>query len=244
METQSRSGMDGPGAGRASADPPSAGAPSAGADGGMPLAELVASLALATDLAMAHPVEQGLGTCIIATRMAELAGLSVEERSRTLYLALLRHSGCTTENDQLAALAGDEIRLSGRMAPLCGSTGADYLRTIARFATEGRSFLSAAITVGRLVAGMREFEAVNRAICEVAQMLAARLGFDALVTTEIGAVYERWDGAGFPNHLKGEHIPLTIRLTQVADLATVLHDLGHEDPASVVAERVGERLRP
>jgi hypothetical protein len=33
-------------------------------------------MALATDLAMGHPVEQGLGTCIVSTRLAELAGLS------------------------------------------------------------------------------------------------------------------------------------------------------------------------
>jgi len=69
------------------------------------LAELVASLALATDLAMGHPLEQGLGTCLVSTRMAELAGLTAAEVKQTFYVALLRHIGCTTENQALANLA-------------------------------------------------------------------------------------------------------------------------------------------
>ena len=47
------------------------------------LSELVASLALAADMAMGHPMEQGLGTCIVATRMGELAGLTSADLSST-----------------------------------------------------------------------------------------------------------------------------------------------------------------
>src|SRR4051794_33452605 len=115
--------------------------------GGLPRIELVATLALATDLAMGHPVEQGLGSCIVATRLAELAGVSAAERSRTLHLALLRHIGCTTENDGLARIAGDEIRLSARLAPLSGGSGSTYMREILRAAIEGRSPLSAAAAI-------------------------------------------------------------------------------------------------
>jgi HD-GYP domain-containing protein (c-di-GMP phosphodiesterase class II) len=206
--------------------------------------ELVASLALATDVAMGHPVEQGLGASILATRLAELAGLTAAERARTTDLALLRHIGCTTENDSLAALAGDEIRLAARLAPLSGSKSSDYIRAIARLATEGRSPFDAALTLARVANGMRQFDAVNRAICEVAQSLAGRLGFGPEHVTEIAAVYERWDGSGFPFHLRAEAIPVTIRVSQVADLATALHDLGHEDPARVVRERAGSGFDP
>jgi HD-GYP domain-containing protein (c-di-GMP phosphodiesterase class II) len=206
--------------------------------------ELVASLALATDLGMGHPVEQGLGTAIVGGRLAELAGLTPAERARTVDLSLLRHIGCTTESDRMAELAGDEIRLAGRVAPLSGSKASAYLRAIVRLSTEGKTPLEAALAVARLLPGMREFESLNRAICEVAQSLAGRLGFGPEHVTEIAAVYERWDGAGFPYHLKAEAIPITIRVSQVADLATVLHDLGHDDPARVVRERAGSGFDP
>ena len=107
---------------------------------GLSLSELVASLALATDLAMGHPLEQGLGACLVATRMAELAGLPPEEARRTFFVALLRHIGCTTENQALAALVGgDEVGLSAQLNPLSGATGTEYVGAFLRFATAGRS---------------------------------------------------------------------------------------------------------
>jgi HD-GYP domain-containing protein (c-di-GMP phosphodiesterase class II) len=208
------------------------------------LAELVASMALATDMALGHPMEQGLGTCIIATRMGELAGLSADDLAQTYYLALLRHIGCTSENDGLAALVGDEIRFSGSIDHLSGARAGEYMAAFLRFVTAGKPPLAKVSATARLLMGMRDFNAANRAICEVAQMLASRLGFPDAVTKAVGTVYERWDGKGFPNRLKGPAIPVPIRLTQVADLASALHDLGHEDPVAVVRERSGSGFDP
>ena len=39
--------------------------------------------------------------------------------------------------------------------------------------------------------------------CEVAQMLAQRLGFGERVRQDLGYVYERWDGRGLPNGARG-----------------------------------------
>jgi hypothetical protein len=101
------------------------------------LAELVASLALATDLAMAHPLEQGLGACLVSTRMAELAGLTADDVRLTFYVSLLRHIGCTTENHALADLVGDEVALSATLNPLSGATGPEYIGAFVKFATAG-----------------------------------------------------------------------------------------------------------
>jgi HD-GYP domain-containing protein (c-di-GMP phosphodiesterase class II) len=208
------------------------------------LAELVASLALATDMAMGHPMEQGLGTCVVSTRLGELAGLSEEQRRHVYYLALLRHIGCTTGNAGLAAMVGDEIRLGGELAPLSGAKGSEYVAAFARFVTSGKPPLARVAALGRLARGMTGFNAANRAICEVAQMLGSRLGFDADTTRALGTVYERWDGKGFPDKLRGEAIPLPVRVTQVGDLAAALHDTGHEDPAEVIRSRAGSGFDP
>jgi HD-GYP domain-containing protein (c-di-GMP phosphodiesterase class II) len=208
------------------------------------LAELIASLALATDMAMGHPMEQGLGTAILATRMGELAGLVPDDLSRTYYLALLRHIGCTTEREALAGLVGDEIALGADLDPLTGAKASEYVAAFAHFVTAGGGPLDKARAIGRLAAGLRGFTAANKAICEVAQMLASRLGFDSEFTDALSTVYERWDGKGMPNHVKGSSIPVTVRLTQVADLASALHDLGQEDVVTVVRSRAGSGFDP
>src|SRR5437763_155388 len=141
-------------------------------ESGLSLAELVASLALATDLAMGHPLEQGLGACVVATRLAELAGLAPDEVRRTFYVALLRHIGCTTDNQGLAELVGgDEVELSARLNPLSGGTAPQYLGAFVRYATEGRPVLAKVRATGRIVAGLRGFGDAQRAICEVARTL-------------------------------------------------------------------------
>jgi HD-GYP domain-containing protein (c-di-GMP phosphodiesterase class II) len=208
------------------------------------LAELVATMALATDMAMGHPMEQGLGAAIVATRMAELAGLPHDDLSRTYHLALLRHIGCTTERDGLAAMVGDEIGLGAKLDPLSGAKGSEYMGAFVRFVIAGKPALAKARAMAQLMVGMRSFNATNQAICEVAQMLASRLGFDRTFTDAIATVYERWDGKGFPNHVKGEAIPVATRISQVADLVAALHDLGVADVPGVVKSRSGSGFDP
>ena len=212
---------------------------------GLTLAELVASLALATDLAMGHPLEQGLGSCLVATRLGELAGLPPDEVRRTFYVSLLRHIGCTTENQALADLVGgDEVELSGLLNPLSGATGPEYLGAFLRYATSGRPVLEKVRATGRMASGLRGFGPAQRAICEVARTLAARLGFDPETVHAVGTVYERWDGKGMPNRLRGGQIPAPVRLSQVADLVAALHDLGRTDLDEVVRSRSGGGFDP
>jgi len=211
---------------------------------GLSLSELVSSLALATDLAMGHPLEQGLGACLVGTRMAELAGLPPEERRITFFVALLRHIGCTTENDSLGALVGDEVALSAELNPLTGAKGSEYLAAFFRFATAGRSPADKVRIGGRLAWGLRGFGAANRAICEVAQLLATRLGFEPAMVAAVATVYERWDGKGIPNHLHGEQVPLPVRMSQVADLVAALSDLGRPGIVELVRSRAGSGFDP
>src|SRR5258708_20933893 len=44
--------------------------------------------------------------------------------------------------------------------------------------------------------------------CEVAQMLASRLGFSGGVSRGLAFVFERWDGGGAPNGIRGVDQPL------------------------------------
>src|SRR5947207_6458051 len=109
---------------------------------------------------MGHPLEQGLGACLVATRMAELAGLPPGQVQDTYYLALLRHIGCTTENQSLADLVGgDEVELSAVLNPLSGGKASDYLGGFLRYATADRPVPQKVRAAGRMLAGLRGFGA-------------------------------------------------------------------------------------
>src|SRR5690349_21529659 len=84
------------------------------------LAELVGALSPATDVGMGAPLELGLGTCVVGTRLAAALGADPDTTRRCYYLALLRHVGCTAGSHEFAAVVGDEIAFRG------GIRDADY----------------------------------------------------------------------------------------------------------------------
>src|ERR1041384_8520822 len=85
-------------------------------DSGVRLAELRASLSLATDLGMGQPMEFALSSCILAVRLAEKCGYSEEALREVYYQALLRYIGCNAETDWLASIVGDEQALREEIA--------------------------------------------------------------------------------------------------------------------------------
>src|SRR4051812_49459744 len=76
----------------------------------MESAELLAALALATDLATGQPLEHALRTCLVATAMAERAGASGDELAVVHLLALLHAIGCTSDAHEAAREWGDDLR--------------------------------------------------------------------------------------------------------------------------------------
>jgi len=62
---------------------------------GLRLAELLAAVSLATDLAHDVPAESALRDALLAVELARLAGWTGADVSDAYYLALLYHIGCT-----------------------------------------------------------------------------------------------------------------------------------------------------
>jgi hypothetical protein len=76
---------------------------------GVRLAELMASLSIATDLGMGQPLESALCSCVVAMRLGEALKLADQMLHDVYYQALLRYIGCNAETDVMAALFGDEL---------------------------------------------------------------------------------------------------------------------------------------
>ena len=83
--------------------------------GELRLAELLASISLATDLGTGQPLGHGLRTCAMATAIAEEMGCAPDQVRTVHQFALLRFVGCTADAAETAAPnGGDDLALLRR----------------------------------------------------------------------------------------------------------------------------------
>ena len=209
------------------------------------LAELVASLSLAGDIGLGQPWEHALRTCLVALRLGEANGLPDPDLRDLYYVTLLRVAGCTADAHVAAALFGDEIAFAERCNTLDGRAF-EVISFMARAVGKGHPPTQRARMVARFFAtGMKELKGSVRAGCEVAQVIAGRLGFGGPIQVALGQVIERWDGRGWPNGTKGEDLSVLARIVQVAQDWETFRQLGGIDAAmAVTRERSGRNYDP
>jgi HD-GYP domain-containing protein (c-di-GMP phosphodiesterase class II) len=213
---------------------------------GLRLAELLAALSLATDLAHQVPAESALKDALLSVAFARHLGLADSELSDVYYLALLYHLGCTgaaeeqglvsggddgsvrrafsepdvTDNIQILRLALTEL---GNSLPL-----KDRVTAIATFMTAGKDFMLAA----------------HNGVCETSGRLAERLGVGQKVSQALLEVYARWDGKMFPLP-PAEGVSLIARLTHLVHVAQIYAIAGGSAAAAqVVRKRRGTEFDP
>src|SRR5919197_4902482 len=75
------------------------------------LAELVASMSLATDIGLGQPMEHVLRSCVLGLRIAEQLELDESERVAVYYVGLLAWLGCHADANEQSAWFGDDIAL-------------------------------------------------------------------------------------------------------------------------------------
>jgi HD-GYP domain-containing protein (c-di-GMP phosphodiesterase class II) len=203
------------------------------------LAELVATLSLATDLGMGQAMEQAIATCLLSVAAGRELGLPDGELSDVYYLALLRFIGCTADAHEAAtAVGGDEIGLRAGLATVLMADTPEFISHMLRHYAEGASrFTRLRLLAGALLEGTSGARREIAAHCEVAQMLVTRMGIRREVGQYVGSVFERWDGKGLPGDLAGEAIPAPARIVAVARDVDVFHRLGGWAMASDVLRR-------
>ena len=82
------------------------------------LAEFMAALSIATDLAMGQPLEQALCSCVLAVRLGEELGLGEEELRGVYYQALLRYIGCNAETHEEVGIPPYAVLPIGALPPV------------------------------------------------------------------------------------------------------------------------------
>jgi hypothetical protein len=199
------------------------------------LAEVMATLSLASDLGMGQPLEFALTTCVLATRLSESLGMPPSDLRDVYYFGLLRFIGCNSDTYAIAALLGDELSLRSAFAAVDPGSAAQVLNVAIRFmrqAHAGAAPLDMARTLLRGVLSLPQFMKDQfSGHCEVAQRLAERLGFGTGLLHALGQVYERWDGKGLPHGLRGEAVSPAVLLVTLAQDVVTYQRLGNLDSA-------------
>ena len=204
---------------------------------GLRLAELVAAVSLASDLGLGQPMGHLLRSCQLGLRLAESAGLSEDERAVVYYVALLGWVGCHAESHEQAAWFGDEIAMKADRyeVDMAGRAGASFvLRHVGAGGSPWRRarMLPPLIASRGKVAGA--FEGTH---CRLAGEVAVGLGLGTGVRDALHHVFERWDGKGRPEGLRGEQIALPARIVQLAGVVERHRREGGIDAAVEVARR-------
>lgn len=217
-----------------------------GSSGRLPLAQVLVSISLATDLGTGQPLEHAWRTCLLAQELAQRSGVAADRLSDVYYLALLRFVGCTADSSPTARqVGGDDIGFVAHMAPaLMGSRG-EQLRALVQGTARGETSVNGLLTRARMVADLHGAERAIRSHCEAAQLLSVRLGVGAGVTDALGHAFERWDGRGIPGEVSEAAVPAPVRVVVVArDLDLWITHAGLDTALEVLARRAGHAYDP
>jgi HD-GYP domain-containing protein (c-di-GMP phosphodiesterase class II) len=208
-------------------------------------AEVVATLCLATDLAIGFPFEHGLHATQIAMRLGERLGIDSQTASETYYACLLSYCGCTADSQIAAEVFGGDLTTS--FGPVIFGSQREMLAGIVRALPDPDSPAPArAVQIARrLPKAVSQGRPHLVALCEVGEMLAERLGLPSSVNRLFAHTTERWDGNGPLRRAKGEEIPPAMMIANVARDASVQQLLGGvERAAEVVRARGGGAFDP
>lgn len=205
---------------------------------GVRLGELVAIFALGQDNAFGQPLESQMRSTLLAAWLAESMGLPADVRDVVYWVGQLRYIGCTGHAHEVAVLFGDEIETRARTLLYDAANPSEVLRDVLGHAMPARRGLSRIGAMVSLLAGGRTFAEMNfRTGCEVADVIAGRLGMSETVREALSCTFERWNGKGQPNGVKGEQIPLGMRMVHLTHDMEVLARLRSPGTAALAARR-------
>jgi HD-GYP domain-containing protein (c-di-GMP phosphodiesterase class II) len=208
-------------------------------------AEVLAALSVAIDLGLGQPAEHMLRSALIATRLADRLGLTRPQRDCVYYVTLIMWIGCHADSHEYARWFGDDIAVR-RASYLVDWSGLPYQRFLLTNVGRGESLLQRLKTVTTLYAGARgHISQLIHSHCSSAALLAERIGLDDGVQRVLRFTFERFDGAGLPDGVTGEAIPIEMRVAQLADMVEAHErEYGTDGAVAMARSRRGGQFDP
>jgi HD-GYP domain-containing protein (c-di-GMP phosphodiesterase class II) len=194
---------------------------------------------------MGIPFEHGLGATLVTMRLCRALDADQETLSRTYYASLLMYVGCTVDGDVRSEIFGGNLtehhthrQFGSRVESLAGVVGALP-------SPEANLPQRAWEVVTGLPRAARFMNGHFASLCEVAGMLAERLGMPKSIHEMFPVLTERWDGKSVLKRASGEEIPLPLRIIHVGRDAAYQRLIGDDAYVKeVIRSRSGKAFDP
>jgi HD-GYP domain-containing protein (c-di-GMP phosphodiesterase class II) len=178
-------------------------------------------------------------------RLCEVLGVDRETAAQTYYACLLMYAGCTTDVEKSVQIFrgnltkqlthrqfGSALDSMAGIVEALPSPGGPWFRQVYEVATG-------------LPKAVRFRKPHFAAMCEVAEMIAERLGMPRSVQNLFPLLTERWDGRSTLRRARAEEVPLPLRIVVVGRDAAYQRLVGDENHAvSVIRTRAGHAFDP
>jgi HD-GYP domain-containing protein (c-di-GMP phosphodiesterase class II) len=206
---------------------------------------MLAALSLAIDLGLGQPVEHVLRAALISRTLSEQLGGDEADQATAFYTTMLMWVGCVADSYEYSRWFGDDIAVRAASYEV-DWTGMPYAVFLLRNLGHGRPLPQRVKVAGSLLRDPRgNLSAMLTSHCSSAALFARRIGFGDDVCGALPFAFERWDGKGLPAAAAGEELPLAMRITQVADIAEVVHHRhGLDRCVATIRERRGGWFDP
>lgn len=189
------------------------------------LSEVLSALSCVLDMVEGQPAGHVLRSCFIGMKVAESLQLSEDERSALFYALLLKDAGCSSNSSKVAALfESDDFRAKGKLKTVDWSQLPNAFLYVAQNVSPEGSLWSKArrfFAVG--VEGPKAARDLVEIRCERGAEISRSMGFPEETALAIRALDEHWNGAGHPDGLKGDGIPLLARICGLAQTVEVFY---------------------
>jgi hypothetical protein len=213
---------------------------------GVRLSDVLGAMSFGIDLAMGNQPEHVLRQTALSLRLAERLGLDDDAREVVFYTSMLAWVGCHIDAYEQARWFGDDqaVKHAARLTDI-GRPVPAAMFLVTNLGRGGSLGVRARAGVGYLSQGRRDIEVMFENHWRAASTLADDLRLPPLVKQNLAQTYERWDGRGEPDGLRGEAVLVASRLVALADAVDVFSAAGGVEAAAQVArDRRGTQFDP
>jgi putative nucleotidyltransferase with HDIG domain len=220
-------------------------------DGSISLSEIISALSYALDLTEGAVHGHALRSCLLGMRIADEIDLSSDQISGLYFALLLKDIGCSSNASRLCQIVGGDDR-----AMKAGVKFEDWTKphrpNLSTLKLLWRNVLpnsGAAAKVARILhIGLTQHRNNQEMVglrCDRGASIITKLGMGELAAEAVRSLDEHWDGSGYPDSVKGEHIPLLARICAVAQHLDIFSaGRGTENAIDTLWERSGTWFDP
>lgn len=224
-----------------------AGAPLQASEG-LRVSEVISALSFALDLTEGQPMGHSVRSCIFGMHVAKEFGLPQDSQADLYYALLMKDAGCSTNASRMYQILGtDDIKAKRDVKTTDWtklnweslSYALSHVKTNAPFLERIRAIADVASNQKRNAQELVQMR------CERGASIARRIGLSDNTANAIHSLDELWNGAGQPQGLRGEEIPVLSRIMNLSQTVDVFHmAYGVSGVREMVSARSGRWFDP